>query len=102
MLRVAQSPGISAARVEVLFDKMHRAARLDLNIPHNLACVYVARGEYDKAKRCVGDAVRWGYRGAARMRVDRDLDAIREDEDFLTLFDARGDAGTPKRRTRKR
>ncbi len=54
---------------------------------YNIACVYAARGETDAALEWLGRAVDLGWRDAAYMAADEDLQALADEEAFCRLLD---------------
>ena len=72
---------------------------------YNFACVYAVasgqiadkRTEYaDRAMEMLRQAVKAGFKDAANMQQDKDLDALREREDFKTLLAALGKQPPPQ------
>ena len=66
-----------------------RLARLlpdEPTVHYNLACSYALLGEPDKAIGALEESVRKGYREPEHMRMDQDLDALRDDPRFQTIL----------------
>ena len=72
---------------------------------YNFSCVYAVasgqiadkRTEYaDRAMEMLRQAVKAGFKDAANMQQDKDLDPLREREDFKTLLAALGKQPPPQ------
>lgn len=70
------------------------------NLPHNAACAFAAVGRYDEALAMCRIAVENNYHDLERMKVDRNLGALRKSPEFQALFG--GGAGARQRTTSSR
>ena len=59
----------------------------DNNTWYNLACLYSLKKQKDNALKSFRKAIEYGFNDLAHIRKDKDLDFIRNEEEFKKIID---------------